>query len=65
MTPMQLQYLKISKNLYKFFYQTYDSYGEFYIRMEPETTARGSATLEAKDPEYAKDLLDGLSIALV
>lgn len=65
MKPMNLLYLKISKNLYKMFYQDGTAYGEFYLRLEPETTARGKATIEAKDPEYAQDLLDGFSAALV
>ena len=65
MKPMTTNYLKISKNTYKCFYQSGDSYGEFYVFLEPETATKGKLTISAKDPEYAKDLMDGLYMALV
>lgn len=61
MKPMQLQYTKITKDSYKFFYEDGTAYGEFYMDILPD----GTATLHMKDPEYGKSLMDGLYQALV
>lgn len=53
---MKLTYTKISKNIFKFFYQENKRYGEFYIRLEKN----GEASLEMKDPDYGHDLIIGL-----
>jgi hypothetical protein len=64
MKSMHLAYCKITATKYKFFYQDGDAYGEFYMDIEPESDARGTADISVKDPEYAKDLLDGFIEAL-
>lgn len=56
---MELTYLKVSKNLYKFFYQEGKKYGEFYIRMTPDWYG-GKASLEMKDPDYGHDLIQAM-----
>lgn len=75
---MKLNYLVISSSpevIIKFFYEGKGKkYGEFYIRLTKEAGdlanpmspvgVRGSAVLEQKHPEYAKDLLQALAVAL-
>ena len=63
--PMKLTYLKISKTLYKMFYESGRAYGEFYMEIKPDTDARGVASIFMKDPDYSKFLMDGLNQALV
>ena len=53
---MQLQYTKITKTTYKFFYEDGTAYGEFYMDINPDNTA----TIEMKDPTYGKSLIDGM-----
>jgi hypothetical protein len=68
MKPMQLTYVKITNTCYKFFYENGSAYGEFYMDIIPNNTsliAGGTATLEMKDPEYGKALMDGFNEALV
>ena len=65
---MQLKYVKMTKTLYKFFYEDGTAYGEFYLDIIPDEEApilAGTAELSCKDPAYGKDLLDGLSQALI
>ena len=66
---MKLTYIKVTKHMYKFFYQEDGAYGEFYMTIFPDDklapVASGTAELIKKDPEYAKSLLDGMSEALV
>lgn len=57
---MKLNYLKITDNRYKFFYEGKDgAYGEFYMEINPDktnggkTAASGSAEIFMKDPDYA------------
>lgn len=76
-TNMKMNYQVISSNedvVIKFFYQTGKKYGEFYIYMNREAKSasnpespigiHGRAELQMKDPEYAKDLLQALAVAL-
>ena len=74
---MRMTYQVISKSpevILKFFYEPKDGYGEFYIRLTrcskdanlPESPigVHGSAEVQMKDPDYAKDLLQGLAKVL-
>lgn len=57
---MDLIYTKISRNLYKFFYEG-KGYGEFYLRFEDATRVNGKASLDYKDKDYGPALLAGLT----
>lgn len=61
---MNLAYTKISKELYKFFYED-DGYGEFYIRFDNDPVeVNGSASIEYKDKDYGPDLIKALTTEL-
>lgn len=57
---MKMHYTKITPRIYKFFYEGEESYGEFYLRIDPE----GVAELQAKDPIYKEPLLAAFEKAL-
>ena len=66
---MKLNYIKLSKTMYKFFYDENGRYGEFLIELKPLIEGNlihsyGNAELFMKHPEYGQDLLLGLSEAL-
>jgi hypothetical protein len=52
---MQLNYIKLSKDLYKLFLDEKD-YGEFYGKLNQKNTFKNGIVLEPKDPEYANAL---------
>lgn len=49
---MKLSYVKITKTLYKFFYEGDEKYGEFYMEIKPD----GTAEVFGKDNDYTETL---------
>jgi hypothetical protein len=58
---MKLQYTKLTKTLYKFFYEEGKKYGEFYLDLEED----GTANIHMKDPQYAEDLIEAFGRAMI
>ena len=58
---MKLSYMKVSKNILKFFYQKDGEYAEFYINLKPEKEGKyvhsyGEAEFLKKHPDYDEAL---------
>jgi hypothetical protein len=53
--------MKLTRTVYKLFYEEDGLYGEFFIEINPDDK---TAQISSKDPDYAEVLLSGLSEAL-
>ena len=60
---MKLNYVKIGKNSWKFFYDD-DGYGEFYINFEDVYKSWGKAAITYKDFDYAPVLFNAFAEAM-